>query len=231
MRLLWLAHVVLLEKKYISSFLAGAPNDKPLFDNDPNIYDIHKAQRSDHQEMNDFVHGRGEGFGNQTSIQTCDIVMAAKETGKVFNVMGMRPQYPVCHVVDTARFYMLLIKAIVTDQEPDCGRHGTYLVSAGHIIWDDLYTAMAKALSNRGIIQDDVVELAEDRSLANMANALGVIKTSVQVKISENSTFTPKHAKSIGWKAQFPPQHALDTADEEVYAIPENLQNARKGIH
>ncbi|KAG8354019.1 hypothetical protein FVEN_g8236 [Fusarium venenatum] len=177
------------------------------------------------------VYGRGEGFGNQTSIQTCDIVMAAKETGKVFNVMGMRPQYPVCHVVDTARFYMLLIKAIVTDQEPDCGRHGTYLVSAGHIIWDDLYTAMAKALSNRGIIQDDVVELAEDRSLANMANALGVIKTSVQVKISENSTFTPKHAKSIGWKAQFPPQHALDTADEEVYAIPENLQNARKGIH
>lgn len=37
------------------------------------------------------VYGRGEGFGNKTSIQTVAIVKAAKATGRVYDVNKGRP--------------------------------------------------------------------------------------------------------------------------------------------
>lgn len=36
-------------------------------------------------------------------------------------------------------------------------------------------------------------------------------------------TFTPEHGKAIGWRPQFHAEHILETADEEVQLILDNL--------
>lgn len=44
---------------------------------------------------------------------------------------------------------------------------------------------------------------------------------------SNNScTFTPEHGKKIGWKPQFAPEHIIETADEEVELILEDLEGS-----
>ena len=36
-------------------------------------------------------------------------------------------------------------------------------------------------------------------------------------------TFTAAHGESLGWKPQYAPEHILETADEEVELILQNL--------
>lgn len=53
------------------------------------------------------VYGRGEGFGNKTSIQTVAIVRAAKATGRVYDVNKGRPVSPIPIGDPPRQFYQL----------------------------------------------------------------------------------------------------------------------------
>lgn len=52
-----------------------------------------------------YVDGKGEGFGNKISIQTVDIVQAAKATGRVYKVDDGKP---VSQVPSRSLFFFLL---------------------------------------------------------------------------------------------------------------------------
>lgn len=87
-------------------------------------------------------------------------------------------------MVDTAKFYLQLLKSILEGNQPDHSRNGIYLISAGNVIWDDLYKSIAKALLKRGVVRDDSIVLASGETRQQMAEALGIPASSVEAKIS-----------------------------------------------
>ncbi|KIW41151.1 uncharacterized protein PV06_06734 [Exophiala oligosperma] len=232
----------------IFSSHAGAPTDRPLYDDELGLYDIQRAQKSAIPLMNSaiatnntvieqaeshgvrayifvpcIVYGKGEGFGNPISIQTVAIVKAAKAVGWVCSVDSGRPTWPVCHVLDNAHLYLELLRQILSDKNPGSGKNGYYLASPGSVAWQDLYAGMAAALAKRGIISDATVQRASDETMADMGAALGCPKEIVPLQLGGLCTFTARNGEKIGWRPEFPSTHILDTADEEVALILDNL--------
>ncbi|KAJ5381888.1 NAD(P)-binding protein, partial [Penicillium cataractarum] len=223
------------------SSLSGSPTDRDLLDNDPQLFDIHKAQKAPYPELQTatntnvavveaglefgvkiyafspcIVYGKGEGFGNKISIQTVDVVVAAKAAGQI---------WPVSHVLDTVSLYFALLDAILTNKNPGHGKNGFYLASSGKVSWDDIYAGIAKALARRGVIADERVELMNDAALEKIAKAQNVSPSSVIVKIGGRSTYTAENGKSLGWNPQYPPEHILESLDQEVELILESLDS------
>ncbi|KAK5050621.1 hypothetical protein LTR84_003903 [Exophiala bonariae] len=226
----------------------GAPTDRPLLDSEPGLYEIQKSQKAtldgpltavatnntviEQGELHGvktyvfvpcIVYGKGEGFGNPISIQTVAIVKAAKATGRVYKVDANKPSWPVCHVVDNATLYIALLSKILEGESVDHGKQGYYLASSGSVVWEDLYSGVAKSLAEKGVIDNDEVPLADDSALQKMAAALGVPKDFVAFSLGGRCTFTAAHGRSLGWKPEYPPHHILDTIDEEVQLILDNL--------
>ncbi|KAJ6467825.1 hypothetical protein C8R45DRAFT_1063968 [Mycena sanguinolenta] len=236
----------------IFSSHAGAPTDKPLLDNDPDLYNIQKAQRSPYTGMQEavdanntvieeaekhgvrsyifapcIVYGEGEGFGNKISIQTVAIVKAAKALQRVYKVDRGEPSWPVCHIVDNTTLYLQLLRKILAGEEVPHGKNGYYLASSGSIVWEELYVAMEVALAKRNVVGDaavvPVLGNEDSQILERMGAALGCPKEFVPVQLGGNCTFTAVHGKEIGWKPEFPPQHILEAADAEVELVLKNL--------
>ncbi|KAF2137089.1 uncharacterized protein K452DRAFT_291870 [Aplosporella prunicola CBS 121167] len=237
------------------SSLSGAPIDRPLLDNDPGLYEQHKNQKAPYEEVQIatntnvtvteeglkhgvrtyifvpcIVYGEGEGFGNKISIQTVDIVIAAKDTGRVYKLDKERTTWPVCHVRDNTTLYLSILRAILSDQNPDHGKNGFYLASPGNVAWEDMYAAFAQALAAKGVIDSAELELVDDVSLGKMAEALKVSAPSVRVKISGQSTFTAAHGRSVGWEPEFMPEHILEAARAETELILKHLDDRHRGL-
>ncbi|KAF4829480.1 hypothetical protein CGCTS75_v006752 [Colletotrichum tropicale] len=236
----------------IFSSHAGAPTDRPLLDTDPDLYSIQKAQKAPVPIMQTavdtnnivieeaaaqgvkayifapcIVYGKNEGFGNPISIQTRDIVKVARAAGRVYSITSGRPTWPVCHVTDNATLYLQILRSILNGDSPGSGKNGYYLASAGSVVWDDLYAAMAKALLKRGIISTDEVVQADQKAVDIMAGGMGVYASLVEMGLAGKCTFTSRHGSEIGWKARYPPEHILDTAEAEVELILQNLDETR----
>ncbi|KAK1671235.1 hypothetical protein BDP55DRAFT_676795 [Colletotrichum godetiae] len=234
----------------IFSGLAGAPTDSSLLDTDPGLYDIQKAQEPsvpfmkkpvetnkrviDLAQANDvrsyifapcIVYGKGEGFGNPISIQTVDIVKAAIAAGRVHSVTPGRPTWPVCHVLDNTTLYLQILRSILNGETPGYDKTGYFLAASGSVAWDDLYDAMAKALKARNAIEDERVIPADESALGKMAQGLSTESSLVQMRLAGKCTFTAKHGAEIGWKPQFPPEHILEAADDEVERILRTLHS------
>jgi len=184
----------------IFSSHAGAPTDAALLDTRPDLYAVQKAQRppvallqpaidanntvveqAEQRGVKSYifvpciVYGRGEGFGNPISIQTVAIVKAARSARRVLSVDEGRPAWPVCHVRDNSTLYVALLRAILAGKAPASGRQGYYLASSGHVVWEDLYAAMATRLAERGVVDDAHVASAggDQAVLATMGKGLG----------------------------------------------------------
>lgn len=78
---------------------------------------------------------------------------------------------------------MELLKSILRDENPEYGENGYYLASSGSVAWYEIYTAMAKALAKRGIIDSPEVKRADDLALDKMAQALGCPRELVAVQL------------------------------------------------
>lgn len=232
----------------IFSSHAGAPTDKPLLDSDPELYETQKSQKAPFQLMqeaigaNNFVieeaekydvrsyvfvpcivYGEGEGFGNKISIQTVAIVRAAEAVGCVFRVDAGQPTWPVCHVRDNTNLYLELMRKILTGGNPGHGKNGYYLAASGSVAWEDLYSAMAKALAKRQVISDVAITSANEGDLEVMGKGLGCPGAMVPVMLGGKCTFTADRGeKELGWKPLYEPEHILEYADEEVDFILRN---------
>ncbi|KAI4953629.1 hypothetical protein J4E91_002477 [Alternaria rosae] len=187
---------------------AGMPIDRALPDTDPDLYKLQNSSEAPHplwtQAKNTnnviietaekygvrsyifipcIVYGEGKGFGNKISIQTTAVVKAAKGTGVVYDVNPEGCTWPVCHIDDNSKLYVDLLKNILSDKNPNHGKNGYYLASSGSVAWCDIYTAMAKALAKRGVIDSPEVKKADDAALDKMAQALSCPKELVAVQL------------------------------------------------
>ncbi|RAK95308.1 uncharacterized protein BO80DRAFT_419219 [Aspergillus ibericus CBS 121593] len=196
---------------------AGMPTDAPLLDTNPHLYDLQKNATAPHDFVDVsvkahvvvidtagahrvrsyifapcLVYGRGDGFGNLTSIQDVSIVQAAQSLRRV------------CHV-DTATLYLEILRKILSGIDIGYGKNGSFLASSGSISWNDVYAAFAKALAKRHVIDTDVVTQAEESDLAKMADGLGVAPSAVQVLLGRKCLYTAEHGIQIGWKPQYAP--------------------------
>ncbi|EXF79317.1 hypothetical protein CFIO01_02052 [Colletotrichum fioriniae PJ7] len=113
---------------------------------------------------------------------------------------------------------VFLLKSI-EKENPGYGKNGYYLAASGSVIWDDLYEAMAKALRARNVITDERVTPADETALGKMAQGLSTESSLVQMRLAGKCTFTAEHGAQLGWKPQFPPEHILEAADDEVELI------------
>ncbi|KAJ3525582.1 hypothetical protein NM208_g5251 [Fusarium decemcellulare] len=229
---------------------AGAPTDRQLYDDDPDLYTIHKAQRprlepfkialntnntivelAEANQVRSYVfvpcivYGKGRGFGNPISIQTVAIVKAAKAVRRVYRTDAGRPDWPVCHVIDNTGLYIQILCSILENQNPGYGKQGYYLASPGSVAWDDIYSGFAKALATRGVVDDETVRDADDAALDGMAAALDCSRDFVNVQLGGKCTFTPSHGNKIGWRAQYKPEHIFEAADDETGWILQNLKD------
>ncbi|KAF7588248.1 hypothetical protein BBP40_005970 [Aspergillus hancockii] len=107
------------------------------------------------------------------------------------------------------------------------GRNDFFLAASGSIAWDKSYSAMAKALANRHLIDDAIVRDADDAALRKMGEALDVSPSIVPVLLGGKCTYTAEHGKQIGWKAWYPPDHILEAADAEVELIVRDFESRR----
>lgn len=187
---------------------AGASTDKPLLDTDPNLYSSHKNQKPKHGLLDVarranitvidtadslgvksyifvpcIVYGRGEGFGNQISIQTVAIVKAAKKVKGVYKVDEGRPSWPICHVLDNTTLFLDILRRILEGEDVGYGKNGFFLASPGSVAWDDLYAAIGKGLKTRGLVDDEEVREADESILSRMGEALGCGKELVGVQL------------------------------------------------
>lgn len=89
--------------------------------------------------------------------------------------------WPVCHVLDTATYYLDLLRAILKDENPGFGRNGYYLAASGSVAWDDIYDSVAKSLFKQGVIKDATVEPADEAAVEAIGKALGVPKEYVSL--------------------------------------------------
>lgn len=134
------------------------------------------------------VYGKGTGFGNKISIQTVAIVKAAKATGRVHrpdnldgvsrvlvryvNFTDFRQMWPVSHINDTAELYAQLLRRLLASDDIPAGKNGFYLASSGPVAWLDIYSAAARALHKRGVIDSSEVGEVSDAALEKAAEVL-----------------------------------------------------------
>ena len=78
---------------------------------------------------------------------------------------------------------MELLKSTLRDENPEYGENGYYLASSGIVAWYDIYAAMAKALGNRGFIDNPEVKKADEAALDKMSQALGCPEELVAVQL------------------------------------------------
>ena len=195
----------------IFSSHTGAPTDRPLLDDETDMYDLQKAQKAPVTPVQSavdannevveqaeklgvhsyvfvpcIVYGKGEGFGNPISIQTVAVVRAARAAKRVYNVNSGQPTWPVCHVIDNTNLYLEMLRAMLTSggsKMLPSGKQGYYLAASGSVAWADLYAAIARALAQRGVIEDDVVKPATDDAIGKMAAGLGCPKGLVPLQL------------------------------------------------
>ncbi|KAF1970115.1 NAD(P)-binding protein [Bimuria novae-zelandiae CBS 107.79] len=246
-------HFIFTTGAKLFSSHAGAPSE-PFSDSDPGLYVMHKGQAAkapidamgvgtscntlvtETAEAHGvksyifvpcIVYGRGLGFGNKISIQTVAVVRAAKATGRVFKVDNGRPTWPVCHVEDNSTLYLEMLRGILEERDIGHGKNGYFLASPGSVAWDDIYTAMAKALKKRGVIGDEEIQMADRDDLAKMGEGLDCPADFVPLMLGGLCPLTPEHGRSIGWTPKYGPEHILEAADAEVELILEHLDGAR----
>ncbi|KAM5517496.1 nad dependent epimerase dehydratase family protein [Fusarium oxysporum f. sp. phaseoli] len=228
---------------------SGAPTNRKLSDDDPELFAVQKAQRAPlirFQEALDtnntiielseanqvksyifapcIVYGNGRGFGNPISIQTVAIVQAAKALRRVYRTDAGDPIWPVAHIADNTNLYVQILRTILIGQDPGHGKLGYYLASSGSVPWNDIYNAFAKALAQRGVIDDATVQDADDEILQKMADALNCPKDFVAPQLGGTCTFVAEHGRKIGWKPTRKAEDILVTADEEVNRILQHLK-------
>jgi hypothetical protein len=91
--------------------------------------------------------------------------------------------WPVCHIDDNTNLYVELLVSILRNGNPSYGKNGYYLAASGSVAWSEIYSAMAKALMKRGVIESAEVKRADDAALEKMAQALECPKELVAVQI------------------------------------------------
>jgi hypothetical protein len=127
------------------------------------------------------VYGKGEGFGNRTSIQTVAIIKAAKKLRQVYRVDEGKPTWPVCHVLDNTSLYLDLIRSMLQKKSIGYGKSGYYIACAGSVAWDDIYDAYSLELKKRGVVDDETVKDADDMTREKMTEILDGIPAKVQL--------------------------------------------------
>ncbi|OJJ77419.1 hypothetical protein ASPBRDRAFT_70828 [Aspergillus brasiliensis CBS 101740] len=234
----------------------GMPTDRNISDLDPALYSLQRSAHGPHQFLSDSVKvncdiidtaeelgvhsyifvpcavfGKGEGFGNQVSIQDATIVQAAQKLRQVYKVDSGSPVWPVCHVADTAELYLQLLRKMLLGEKIGSGKNGYYLASSGLLAWDQIYSAISAALARRNIVDSDAVQDAREGTLDQMGQALDVEPSSVPVLLGGKCTFVSEHGKQIGWVPQYAPEEFVRCMDEEVERILDDLAtNARASI-
>ncbi|KAL4811973.1 hypothetical protein BDW67DRAFT_194067 [Aspergillus spinulosporus] len=159
------------------------------------------------------AYGEGKGFGNRISIQDVAIIKAARAAGRVYKVDNGKPVWPVLHIYDTTTLYSQILQQILSGHEIGHGKEGFYLAASGCIAWDDIYS----------LIQDATVEEADEEALEKMEKGLDPGNGNVRIQLGGGCNFTAAHGEKIGWKPVYPPEHILETADEEVDLILKTL--------
>ncbi|KAI9934779.1 hypothetical protein ASPWEDRAFT_44283 [Aspergillus wentii DTO 134E9] len=227
---------------------AGHPTDRPLYDNDPQLYEIQKSaqplypiaqkgldannlviETAEEYGVRSYiftpcvVYGEGEGFGNKISIQTVAIVKAAKAARRVYNVDSDYPSWPVSHILDTTTLYLDILRNILSGNDIGHGKNGYYLAASGSVAWINIYRTMAKGLAKRQVVDSETVDEANEDNLEEMAKGLQYPKEFVNLHLGGNCTFEARHGREIGWEPQYPAEHILEAADAEVELILNNL--------
>ncbi|RDW61178.1 uncharacterized protein DSM5745_10676 [Aspergillus mulundensis] len=165
------------------------------------------------------VYGEGTGYGNKISIQDVAVVKAARAAGRVYKVDAGKPVWPVSHIHDTTTLYAQILRSILCGVEIPHGRDGFYLASSGCVAWDDIYSAFAGVLYKRGVIDDAVVEMADGEALGRMGAGLDLRNGGVAVQLGGSCHFAAVNGSRIGWRPEYPPEHILEAADQEVDLI------------
>lgn len=129
--------------------------------------------------------------------------------------------WPVSHIVDTANLYVSILQNILSSHSIGYGKNGYYLAASGSIAWNDIYCAMAKGLAKRNVIHTETVDLASEQALEGMGQALGCPKEMVPLFLGGQCSLEAHRGHEIGWEPQYPAEHILEVADEEVGVILE----------
>jgi hypothetical protein len=76
-----------------------------------------------------------------------------------------------------------LLENILSGAYPGNGRTGYYLAASGSVAWIDIYTAIAKALAERKVIESSEIKQAHGSTLDKIGQALNCPKDLVPVQI------------------------------------------------
>ncbi|KAF2130369.1 NAD(P)-binding protein [Dothidotthia symphoricarpi CBS 119687] len=226
------------------------PTDKTILDSSSEVYEFQKSSKAPYdmvaQAMTTnntvietaesygvysyifipcIVYGESEGFGNRISIQSTAVVRAAKKAGAVYDVNSGGATWPVCHVSDNTALYVKLLEKILSGDNPGHGKNGYYLASSGSVAWIDIYTAFARALATRNVIDSAEVKKPDETALEKMAQALYCPKEMIVVQLGGTCTLKADRASKIGWKPKYAPEHILEVADAEVELILKHLKD------
>lgn len=112
------------------------------------------------------IYGRGRGPDNQRSAQAYKAAESFMKTKTAFTIGKSTNIWHQVHVHDLSKLYLLLGEAALNGGPPATwDDQGYYLAENGEFVWGDVLRAIAKEISNRGLVKlDEIKELEPEEA-------------------------------------------------------------------
>ncbi|KAL6872173.1 hypothetical protein J3F83DRAFT_734040 [Trichoderma novae-zelandiae] len=162
------------------------------------------------------VYGRGTGPYKKLSVQVPGLVRASIAQKMVYK-FEYEGRWPAAHISDVVDYYILLIKLIVEEKNPESGEKGYYFAAAHYLSWWEIMEALAKSLHARGLVKEPRAAVWPSVELAEQA--LGFPSPYVQVAFSSSPQGVADKRYSIGWEPKWAAADFFDIVDDEVQSV------------
>ncbi|KAL7916792.1 hypothetical protein GGI35DRAFT_474051 [Trichoderma velutinum] len=149
------------------------------------------------------IYGRGNGIGNQRSIQIPALVEISLKKQQAIVLGKGEGLWTVAHISDVAAFYSLVLKRYLEGQSIDSGKHGYYFLENGEVSWLDISKHIAKVGYSQGLF---LSKETREIDLHNFSDALAIPHLKdlgmIEVVWGSNARITAIKSREIGWQPQ-----------------------------
>ncbi|KAL6835646.1 hypothetical protein J3E69DRAFT_352165 [Trichoderma sp. SZMC 28015] len=163
------------------------------------------------------IYGRGNGIGNQRSIQIPALVEISLKKQQAIVLDKGEGLWTVAHISDVAAFYSLVLKRYLEGQSIDSGKSGYYFLENGEISWLDISKHIAEVGYSQGLFPS---KETKEITLEDFSEALAIPHLKdlnmIEVVWGSNARISAVKSREIGWKPQNGVAEFYKSIEDEV---------------
>ncbi|KAL6796334.1 hypothetical protein GGI42DRAFT_97897 [Trichoderma sp. SZMC 28013] len=150
------------------------------------------------------IYGRGNGIGNQISIQIPPLVEISLKKKQAIVLAKGEGLWTVAHVNDVAAFYSVALKRYLKGEPFDSGKNGYYFLENGEVSWLDISKQIGKIGHSKGLFP---TEEPREISFTEFSEAIATphLKDHAMIEVvwGSNARISSVKSREIGWQPQY----------------------------